>query len=246
VLERLLAYRLMRLLHGSRTEAAWPALWRVLHRPTPTLPSVAVTRQRHLHLLAITQPLTLRLNVNASASTSITTHNARDMRGRDTTSEKLTHHTERLTAQRHTLAERWTLQRRSLADQHHTRQQRWIVQQHMGAHHWGVPIQALPSSPPQGPLPSSSHQYPTAFRSLFTSPTRILGRPVQATPTPSGAASTPQVPAPMIPHYSDDPRAATSLPPIPMLSPAVEHLTDQVLRTVDQRLVAARERLSRR
>jgi hypothetical protein len=48
----------------------------------------------------------------------------------------------------------------------------------------------------------------------------------------------------MTARYWEDPAGAR--PPNPTVGPTVEHVTDQVLRTLDQRLVAARERLSKR
>jgi hypothetical protein len=245
VLERLLAYRLTRLLQGSRLETGWPALWRVLHRPMPwqaASSSSAMTLQRHLHL-AITHPVTLQLNLHGSPATSSATHNSRELHRRDGMLMKFTQRTERLTTQRQTLAERWSTQRHTLAERT-SHADRWTIQQQLIAHHFGGPR----PTPARGPsrrfqtpsMPGNS----TGITSVFASPPRILGRPVSAS-VGSAPAPAPQVSTHMTPRYWDD-QHASSVPPIAMLAPSVEHLTDQVLRTVDQRLVAARERLSKR
>jgi hypothetical protein len=246
VLERLLGYRLTRVLHGSRMESEWPALWRVLHRPTPgglsPVSSVAVTLQRHLHL-AIAHPLTLRLNVNFPATTWFST-----LRGREAATVRVNTPTNRVATHHRTLTQRlitqrWLIQHQRLA-QRDSRAERWTTQHQTLTHHWSPQLQSsgqVPSRQFQTPPPPLNQPGVTNF---FTSPTRVLGQPVTRAAAPNLAAQAAPIAAQATSRYWD--QHAVSAAPSLTAAPIVEQLTDQVLRTVDQRLVAARERLSKR
>jgi hypothetical protein len=79
----------------------------------------------------------------------------------------------------------------------------------------------------------------------FAGPPRILARAGASNPAPPVQIDAdPRALGRMSARYWEDP--ASSRPPIPTAGPTIEHVTDQVLRTLDQRLVAARERLSKR
>ena len=79
---------------------------------------------------------------------------------------------------------------------------------------------------------------PTAWLDA-PAPPRVVNRPVAAPARPDPAPATPP-PFQPLPYWGDPPR--------PPVAPAVdvEQLTDQVLRSMDQRVIAARERLGKR
>src|SRR5262249_27224095 len=70
-------------------------------------------------------------------------------------------------------------------------------------------------------------------------PPRVVTRPAAASAKPDPAPATPP-PSQPLPYWGDPPR--------PPAAPAVdiEQLTDQVLRSMDQRVIAARERMGKR
>jgi hypothetical protein len=259
--ERLLAYRLRRLLIGSRQDAEWPSVWRVLHRATPARFDV---NQMHLFraqlFLALNPRLWLRLSVNqppnwsSGWSPSSRALRATEARGGLVRSGAGALQAFSPAAARLRLASAARVPlSRSGAETAHAQAEPHVpaavaavlaprsLPRLSVAERWSLPPRTAADAPAGYPSdhPGMSARYAPAD---FSAPARVLGRPVPVLP-PQVQPATVAPAATLSPRYWTGTAAASSPP---MLSPTVDQLTDNVLRTLDQRLLAERERLSRR
>jgi hypothetical protein len=116
--------------------------------------------------------------------------------------------------------------------------------EHAPGARWTAPRQTARGAPPQRFQTRAGVDQPQ-IDNAFAGPPRILARAGASNPAPPVQIDAdPRALGRMSARYWEDP--ASSRPPIPTAGPTIEHVTDQVLRTLDQRLVAARERLSKR
>src|SRR6266567_4226952 len=261
MLERLLAYRLRRLLLGYVRPADWPAPGRVLRRARPVTRGASFTaltlhRPLHIHtwsmpwhvqmLFARTGPrLTVR---SVSMQLARVTPTAS---GRASTPDALADSapapvTEPLAVPRAAT----TTSRADLAPRH--RAERWLAQQEQRRSlrtllaHTGRErsVSAAAGAVAEDlAIPHTERRAPVETE--FAAPRRILGRPVAATASDARATPVADISAALAattPRYWTEPSAAPMAPAAPDLN----RLTEQVLRNVDQRLVAARERLSQK
>jgi hypothetical protein len=123
---------------------------------------------------------------------------------------------------------------------------RWTSHQQSIAQHWTGTHPSQAAVGPDRLLAASATPAAMLAGGLPSFPVRVLGRPgaTQRSAPPAPPVSESVIVAHGAGRYWDGQPSSMGSLPIPV--PTVELLTDQVLRTVDQRLVAARERLSHR
>jgi hypothetical protein len=244
-------------------EAEWPSLWRVLQRAAlapagATTLAVTLRREVQLHVV-IAAPLIVRIRISGTGGSSIPVaprpHVVRTLLR---------------TARPHALAADvlgtnraasaattgWTsppVRTRRISSSALTLPSaRWIAAPanwHRSSDHIAADRRTAPRQVPGATLPRRFQARTAADQPqpeyAFSGPPRILGRPAAPNPAPHVAlGADSQAFGQMSPRSWDDP--AGSRPQNPIALPNIEQMTDQVLRTLDQRLVAARERLSKR
>jgi hypothetical protein len=244
-----------------RVEAEWPSLLRVMRRAVvaPVGPyMLAVTLQRHVQLqLAIAAPLSIRTRVSAGNGSSrsnvgglhLVAATLRAARTRGLAPEALPVNLVR-SAPDSAWASSPVRARQTSSSGMILSPARWTeggatrrrLAERTAAERWSAPRQlAIDALPRRFQARAAVDQTQTEI--AFVGPPRILGRP--ATPARVSGPAPDLVTLAQIGARSwDDP--AAQRPHNPMDEPTIERMTDQVLRTLDQRVVAARERLSRR